>query len=315
VSTMPHSCTMPQNRPAQRPTNSPEQRSLSTAGQRRRRGGRFVRGLFLALVVIAPGITRAQEAAVQTSDAAAKKPDLPVDLYESRSVRVKEGDATIEFAYRLLKPEPDATAGDARQPLVVFLHGAGERGGDNIAQLKYLPAWLAEPDARRRYPAFVLAPQCRPDERWVDVSWADGQSTPQPAAPSTDLAAAIAAIDEVVAREPVDPARIYLTGLSMGGYGTWDLAARFPERFAAAMPICGGGDERVAAKLAALPIWCFHGDADKAVPVGRSRDMIAAVRRAGGKPIYSELADVGHDSWTPAYRDRFVLDWLFSQRK
>jgi predicted peptidase len=81
------------------------------------------------------------------------------------------------------------------------------------------------------------------------------------------------------------------------------------------MPISGGGDERVAARLAGLPIWCFHGDADKAVPVGRSREMIAAVRRSGGRPIYSELAGVGHDSWTPAYRDGFVLDWLFSQRK
>jgi predicted peptidase len=287
--------------------------------------------LLASAAIVAPAITPAQEPAVQEpavqnpalQNPAAPKTDrspgaqaLPVDLYEARKVSVREGDATVEFAYRLLAPEPAATTGDgARHPLIVFLHGAGERGSDNVAQLKYLPAWMAEPENRRRHPAFVLAPQCRMDERWVDVSWADGSSTPQPPTPTTDLAAAIAAIDAVVAREAVDPARIYLTGLSMGGYGTWDLAARSPERFAAVMPICGGGDERVAARLAGLPIWCFHGDADKAVPVGRSREMIAAVRRAGGRPIYSELAGVGHDSWTPAYRDGFVLDWLFSQRK
>jgi predicted peptidase len=118
----------------------------------------------------------------------------------------------------------------------------------------------------------------------------------------------------VISHEAVDPARIYLTGLSMGGYGTWDLAARQPERFAAILPICGGGDEATAPRLAKLPIWCFHGDADTVVPVERSRTMIAAVRAAGGSPKYSELPGVGHDSWTPAYRDPAVLDWLFAKR-
>ena len=238
-------------------------------------------------------------------------------LYEERSVRVDERGEPVEFRYRLLVP--DSTVGDAapsaRSPLVLFLHGAGERGSDNLAHLKYLPTWLADPAARRRHPCFVLAPQCRADKRWVDVSWADGASTPQAAAPSVDLAAAVAALDDVLAREAVDTGRIYLTGLSMGGFGTWDLAARMPERFAAILPVCGGGDERVAGRIAALPTWCFHGDADKAVPVARSRSMIAAVRTAGGQPIYSELPGVGHDSWTSAYRDPFVLDWLFTQRR
>ena len=197
--------------------------------------------------------------------------------------------------------------------------------GDGSAHLVQIPqgpvnapnlsALLADPAVRQRHPCFVLAPQCRMDERWVDVSWADAKSTPQPATPTIDLSAAIQALEETIAREQVDPARIYLTGLSMGGFGTWDLAARMPNRFAAIVPICGGGDDDVAGRIAALPIWCFHGDADTAVPVERSRSMIAAVKAAGGRPIYSELAGVGHDSWTPAYRDRFVLDWLFSQRK
>jgi predicted peptidase len=237
--------------------------------------------------------------------------------YAERSVNVAEGATNVEFRYRLLRPEPAAGNGrtTGRYPLVLYLHGAGERGTDNAKQLKYLPTWLAEPAMRQKYPCFVLAPQCRMDERWVDVSWADATSTPQPATPTVDLTAATAALEDVLAQEAVDPDRIYLTGLSMGGYGTWDLAARIPDRFAAILPVCGGGDERVAASIASRPIWCFHGDADTAVPVERSRAMIAAVKAAGGRPIYSELAGVGHDSWTPAYRDAFVLDWLFSQRR
>jgi predicted peptidase len=101
----------------------------------------------------------------------------------------------------------------------------------------------------------------------------------------------------------------------MGGYGSWDLAARMPERFAAVIPICGGGDEATAHRLATLPIWCFHGEDDPLVPVGLSRSMIAAIKAAGGTPISSELPGVGHDSWTPAYRNPAVLDWLFAQRR
>jgi len=261
----------------------------------------------------------AEESPVNTAPVATSTPagaDLAM-AYEERSTRVADGDATVEFKYRLLRPEPGdgEERQDARHPLVLFLHGAGERGSDNVQQLKYLPTWLADPAARKRRPAFVLAPQCRMDERWVDVSWADGKSTPHPATPTVDLAAAMQALDDVMRREAVDPARIYLTGLSMGGFGTWDMAVRRPELFAALLPVCGGGDEQTAARIADLPIWCFHGDADQAVPVRRSRDMIAAVRAAGGRPVYSELPGVGHDSWTPAYRDEFVLDWLFSQRR
>ena len=231
--------------------------------------------------------------------------------FATGSVSVTEAGQAVEFRYRLLAPA--APVAGERYPLVVFLHGAGERGRDNDKQLKYLPTWMAEPALRERHPCFLLAPQCRESERWVDVSWADTKSTPQGPL-TTDLLAAVAAIQAVTSREAVDPARIYLTGLSMGGFGTWDLAARQPERFAALLPICGGGDETTALRLAKLPIWCFHGDADTVVPVERSRGMIAAVRVAGGSPKYSELPGVGHDSWTPAYRDPAVLDWLFAQK-
>ena len=236
-------------------------------------------------------------------------------LYEARSVRVVPGDGDggepFDQGYRLLSPA-DPRPG-TRYPLVVFLHGAGERGTDNQSQLKYLPAWLAEPTLRAAFPCHVLAPQCRPGRKWVETDWSAKESTPQ-APPSPDMTGVIAALEATLAGGSVDPARVYLTGLSMGGYGSWDLAARMPDRFAALLPICGGGDEATAPKLAKLPIWCFHGDADRAVPVERSRSMIAAIRAAGGEPRYSELAGVGHDSWTPAYRDRAVLEWLFAQR-
>ena len=232
--------------------------------------------------------------------------------FHARTVTVTEAGEAVEFRSQLLAPP--AIEPGRRYPLVVFLHGAGERGRDNEKQLKYLPTWMAEPALRERHPCFLLAPQCREDERWVDISWADKKSTPQ-GPPTTDMLAVIAALNAVITAEPVDPGRIYLTGLSMGGYGSWDLAARQPERFAALLPICGGGDEATAPRLAKLPIWCFHGDADKVVPVERSRTMIAAVRAAGGDPKYSELPGVGHDSWTPAYRDPAVLDWLFAQAK
>jgi predicted peptidase len=153
------------------------------------------------------------------------------------------------------------------------------------------------------------------DERWVDVSWADKTSTPQAAKPTTDLAAAMAMIEAVLKDEPVDLRRVYLTGISMGGFGTWDLASRMPDLFAALLPVCGGGDEQTAARIAGIPTWVAHGDADKAVPVERSRSMVKALETAGGRPHYVEMPGVGHDAWTPTYHDPAALDWLFAQRR
>jgi predicted peptidase len=168
---------------------------------------------------------------------------------------------------------------------------------------------------RAQHACFVLAPQCRMDERWVDVSWADKTSAPQAAEPTTDLRAVMVMLEAVARDEPIDPDRVYLTGISMGGFGTWDLASRMPDRFAAILPICGGGDERTAATIAGIPTWVAHGDADKAVPVERSRSMVKALEAAGGRPKYVEMPGVGHDAWTPTYHDPAALDWLFAQRR
>ena len=245
--------------------------------------------------------------------AQAKPPAAVPAGFEERTVSVPEAGQLVAFKYRLLRPA--AVEPGRKLPLVLFLHGAGERGSDNERQLKYLPTWLAEEENRRRHPCFVLAPQCRTDHKWVEVDWSGKTSVPQQPEMTVDMAAAVAALDAVLQAEPVDPARVYLTGLSMGGYGSWDLAARMPERFAAVIPICGGGDEATAPQLQAVPIWCFHGAADEVVPVTRSRTMVEAVRAAGGRVQYTEYAGVGHDSWTPAYREPATLDWLFDQRR
>jgi predicted peptidase len=239
--------------------------------------------------------------------------DAVLNAFEKRSVTVDDGGRPVEFRYRLLRPE--VTEPGIRHPVVLFLHGAGERGDDNEAQLKFLPEWMSGAGNRRRHPCLLIAPQCRKDHAWAEIDWKQKRPLPLAERPTADLAAAVAALDAVLAAEPADPARVYLTGLSMGGYGTWDLACRSPERFAAVVPICGGGDAAVAARLVGMPLWCFHGSDDPLVPAALSRSMIAAIVAAGGTPIYSELPGVGHDSWSPAYRNPAVLDWLFAQRR
>ena len=235
------------------------------------------------------------------------------DGYESRTVTVIDRGEPVEFRYRLLRPamlEPET-----RYPVILFLHGAGERGSDNERQLNHFPTWMTEAPLRKQHPCFLVAPQCREEHAWSGFDWQTKKAA-FPERPTTDGAAAIAALEAVLASEPAaDPDRVYLTGLSMGGYGCWELAARMPERFAAVLPICGGADEATADRLSKLPIWCFHGEADPLVPVALSRSMIAALKAAGGTPIFSELPGVGHDSWTPAYRNPAVLDWLFAQRR
>ena len=221
-----------------------------------------------------------------------------------------EGDKTLN--YRLLKPQNYDAA--KKYPLVLFLHGAGERGNDNKAQLKHVAGVFLLPENREKFPCFVLAPQCPSNEKWADVNWgAKTHSLPEKAASS--MALTLATIEQLKKQYSIDGKRLYVMGLSMGGYGTWDVVARYPEMFAAAVPICGGGDEAQAEKLVKLPIWCFHGGNDTVVPTARSRNMIEAIKKAGGNPKYTEFPGVGHDSWTPATKDAELLPWLFGQKR
>lgn len=210
--------------------------------------------------------------------------------------------------YRLL-PNPT----DEPQPLVLFLHGAGERGADNEAQLTHVVGIFAEPRVRNQFPGHVIAPQCPPGGRWVDCDWS-APTHGLPDAPSGPQGLVLGLLEQCIADPMVDARRIYMIGLSMGGYGTWDLVARRPELFAAAVPICGGGDENVAARLAGVPIWAFHGTDDSVVPVARSRNMVDALRAIDGDIRYTEYAGTGHNSWGPASREPELLPWLFAQR-
>lgn len=222
----------------------------------------------------------------------------------------QSGGATLK--YRLFSP----AAADAatKPPLVLFLHGAGERGDDNVAPLVHGVVEFHRRQAR--HPCAVLVPQCPAGGRWVEVDWGGkaGSGT-FPTEASEPLRLATAVVDELIAAGNVDPDRVYVTGLSMGGYGTWYAAVMPGSRFAAAAPVCGGGDPAWAKRYVGLPLWAFHGGADRVVLPSRSREMIDAIEAAGGEPKYTEYEGVGHDSWTRTYADDAFHDWLFAKRR
>ena len=231
------------------------------------------------------------------------------DDYEPRTFTAADG-ATL--GYRLLRPQGYDAA--KKYPLVLFLHGAGERGSDNTAQLKHGAPLFLKPEVRGKYPCFVLAPQCPLEQTWSAVKgWTGDES--YGAAPTAPMKLALAAVDAVAAEFSVDPDRLYVTGLSMGGYGSWDLLSRAPQRWAAAAPICGGGDPARLAGAKNVAVWAFHGVLDEKVPIERTREMIAALRAAGGAPLYSEYPYLKHDSWTTAYGEPELLPWMFAQRR
>ncbi len=233
---------------------------------------------------------------------------LPAANYISGTLAT--GDGTLP--YRLLKPANfDATK---KYPLVVLLHGAGERGDDNKSQLKWGGGLFADAATQEKYPAFVLVPQCPRDKKWVEIDWAAPKPV-APADPGTIQKLLLATVDAVQKEFPIDPDRLYLTGLSMGGYGTWDLITRHPEKWAAAAPICGGGDPSKAAAAKSLPVWAFHGSADNVVKPERTREMVEVLKAAGAPIAYTEYAGIGHDSWSSAFAEPSFLPWMFAQKR
>ena len=235
---------------------------------------------------------------------------LSQDFFEERVFSPRAGE---QLKYRLMLPKDYSPTGTEEYPLVLFLHGAGERGDDNLKQLVHGMKDFSKEENRQKYPCFVIAPQCPEGKRWVEVDWTlDAHTQP---AESTPLALTRELIELLRNRLKVDSKRIYVTGLSMGGFGTWDLVTRTPDLFAAAAPICGGADEALAGRVTKLPIWAFHGDKDSVVKVERSRRMIDAIQKAGGMPKYTEYPEVNHDSWTRTYADPKFMEWLFAQKR
>jgi predicted peptidase len=209
---------------------------------------------------------------------------------------VRAGDRSMPYVVYL----PREHTSKKRWPVILFLHGAGERGDNGLSQSQ-VGIGTAIRMHPERFPCLVVMPQAPRGNGWRGES--------------NELA--LRALDEVVKKYKGDPSRLYLTGLSMGGYGTWEIAAKYPDRFAAVMPICGGGDPTaMASTLKSLPIWVFHGDADQAVPVQRSREMVEAIKAAGSASIkYTEYPGVGHNSWDNAYGDAEAITWLLSQKR
>ena len=236
----------------------------------------------------------------------------PASPFVSRPVEV-DG---VRYPCKLFVPGEWA---GAAPPVILFLHGAGERGRDGVAQTT---VGLGPAVARRAedFPAIVVMPQAPATGAWTGAA----------------ARAAVVALDDAMEEFGGDPARVYLTGVSMGGYGACEIALADPEGFAALVPVCGGlrphvafpgstdraasGSatslvDRAAARLARIPIRVFHGSADRIVPVGESRVMVDALRRAGADVLYTEYPGVGHNAWDPAYAEPELWSWMFGQRR
>lgn len=216
------------------------------------------------------------------------------------------------LAYRLCSPM-NIEAG-RRYPLLLFLHGAGEKGNDNITQLNVIGPVVADPDFRRRFPCYILVPQCPANSAWVYAHYAGHRFIPS-RNPITPIRQVHALLDYLQTQLYIDTHRIYVGGNSMGGSGTWDMIARDSTMFAAAFPMCGRGDTASAVAIAHLPIWVFHNSGDPLVDVCWSRDMVNALRAHGGQPRFSEYPESSHDCWSRALQEPELFPWLFAQHK
>ncbi len=215
---------------------------------------------------------------------------------QARTGRQKQAELgrTIKVTMKYLIYLPKDYEQKDSWPVLLFLHGSGERG-DNLDLVKtHGPPKLIS--AGKQFPFIVVSPQC-PNGRWWEA---------------VELATLL---DEIVEKYKVDQDRIYLTGLSMGGFGTWSLAAYQPNRFAAIVPICGGGEVYWSDTLAHIPVWAFHGAKDSGVPPERSKQMVEALKKDGGNPKLTIYPEAGHDSWTEAYNTPELYEWLLQQKR
>jgi predicted peptidase len=238
----------------------------------------------------------------------------------------------LTMPYRLFQPEASPSE---NLPLVVFLHGRGDRGTDNGRRvyenvgLFVNDLSLVAPNMQQKFPCYVLVPQC--SDKTVNEEWAkwEGNTPETPfkglgkdgsysmsALPSESGAAALALIDHILARNRIDRNRVYLVGLSMGGFGTWEFTARRPELFAAAIPMAGFSDPTQTEKIKHIPFWIFHGDADKSNPVEGSRTMYQSLKKAGAEVKYTEYEGASHgDSFRKAFAEPELIPWMFSKKK
>ena len=199
-------------------------------------------------------------------------------------------------------------------PLVICLHGGGGRGSDNRGRGVEAYAALSAPVVQEKYPSFLLVPQCAEDKRWVDFVDPRPFYSIERVPESNELATVREILKSVEAKYSIDPKRIYTTGQSMGGHASYDLITRTPNRFAAAIPVCGEADIDNIGRFAHVPLWIFHGAKDKKQAVENARKIHSLLKEAGSTAIYTEFPKVGHSSWIEAWQTPGLIDWLFAQR-
>lgn len=230
------------------------------------------------------------------------------DINETAEKRIYENEDTV-LPYRLILPESYDES--KSYPMLVFLHGAGERGNDNELQFFHCVQYLADnlPEC------IIVAPQCPVNNQWVDTPWANGAYSVDAVPESNELKAVMELLQALQTEFSVDADRIYASGISMGGFGTWDLMMRHNDYFAAGIAVCGGGDPSKAELLKDTPLYVFHGDADTSVPISGSRDTVQAIRDAGGEKVsYIEYAGAGHGIWNDAFATKGLLTNLLTQK-
>ena len=204
---------------------------------------------------------------------------------------------TFQMEYLLFLPESYTQSTNQKFPLILFLHGAGERGSDLDSVKRHGIPKIVEtnPD----FPFIAVSPQCPEDSWWT-----------------SELHTINGLIEEVVEKYQVDTSRIYLTGLSMGGFGTWSLASMYPERFAAIAPVCGGGEVRqILRSLVEMPIWTFHGQKDDVIPFSRSEEIVTALKKHGSSIKFTIYPEAGHDSWTKTYDNPELYKWFLKHSR
>jgi predicted peptidase len=231
------------------------------------------------------------------------------DKYEARTYKSRS-----TMPYRLFRP-----SASGKLPLVLYLHGSGGLGDDNQKQLGLgnvfgTRVWLL-PQNQKNFPCYVLVPQT--DTGWAHYDLSHEAEGKVGLLPGLGEGARLALeIVDLLCREfPIDGSRIYVTGQSMGGAGTWHMTAQRPKLFAAAVPLCGSPTAEKPVASIGTPLWCFQGAADRSVPVSLSRDRIAALRKAGGHPLYTEYDGVDHNVWEWAYTEPELIKWVFAQRR
>ncbi|MFJ9249919.1 prolyl oligopeptidase family serine peptidase [Streptomyces sp. NPDC101776] len=205
-------------------------------------------------------------------------------------------DTGNKLPYALHVPDDYQADESKKWPLVLFLHGASERGDDPSALTVHGPVKQAAQGAD--LPFVIVAPQCPAYSAW-----------------SCELDGLYALVEEVLAHHRIDEDRVYCTGLSMGGTGTWALAARFPNRFAAVLPICGSWMPEIAPRIAELPVWTFHGEEDSSILIQHTEQIVGALRELGSPVRFTRYPGVGHDSWTRTYDNPEVYEWMLEQRR